>query len=232
MFEPRQIISYLEMCQFEGVSLQKGMNFHLRPGVSVILMSRRPGAPYADSVSEDGQVLTYEGHDALRRKGGPDPKKLDQPARSLGGGPTENLLFYEAARSAAQGGSEAELVRVYEKIRPGIWAYNGIFRLCDAWLEKENNRKVFKFRLELCGEGSLPDLHPRSLDLPHERIIPSSVKLEVWKRDRGRCVLCGSTNNLHFDHDIPFSKGGSSLVPSNIRLLCAKHNLAKHDKIE
>ncbi len=37
--------------------------------------------------------------------------------------------------------------------------------------------------------------------------------------------------NLHFDHDIPFSKGGSSLTTANVRLLCAKHNLEKSDKI-
>jgi 5-methylcytosine-specific restriction endonuclease McrA len=37
--------------------------------------------------------------------------------------------------------------------------------------------------------------------------------------------------DLHFDHDIPFSKGGSSLTAANVRLLCAKHNLEKSDKI-
>jgi len=57
------------------------------------------------------------------------------------------------------------------------------------------------------------------------------VKVEVWRRDHGRCVQCGSTKNLHYDHDIPFSKGGSSLTVANVRLLCAKHNLEKSDKI-
>ena len=36
-----EIISYNEMRQAWSVSLQKGMNFHLRPDCSVILMSRR-----------------------------------------------------------------------------------------------------------------------------------------------------------------------------------------------
>ena len=62
-------------------------------------------------------------------------------------------------------------------------------------------------------------------------MIPSDVKLEVWKRDKGQCVLCGSKENLHFDHIIPFSKGGSSLTAKNIQILCAKCNLSKHDKI-
>lgn len=69
-------------------------------------------------------------------------------------------------------------------------------------------------------------------DIEHNRIIPTSVKLEVWKRDKGRCVKCGSEDNLHFDHIIPYSKGGSSLVAENIQILCARHNLKKRDKIE
>jgi 5-methylcytosine-specific restriction endonuclease McrA len=63
-------------------------------------------------------------------------------------------------------------------------------------------------------------------------MIPSSVKLEVWKRDKGRCVICGSETNLHFDYIIPHSKGNTSLVFQNIQFLCARHNLEKKDKIE
>ncbi|MCB0750248.1 MAG: HNH endonuclease, partial [Ignavibacteriae bacterium] len=46
------------------------------------------------------------------------------------------------------------------------------------------------------------------------------------------CVLCGSTDELHFDHDLPYSKGGTSISVNNVRILCARHNLAKSDKIE
>jgi 5-methylcytosine-specific restriction endonuclease McrA len=53
----------------------------------------------------------------------------------------------------------------------------------------------------------------------------------VWRRDRGRCTKCGATDNLHFDHIIPYSKGGSSLTPENIQLLCARHNLEKRDQL-
>jgi 5-methylcytosine-specific restriction endonuclease McrA len=63
-------------------------------------------------------------------------------------------------------------------------------------------------------------------------MIPTPVKLAVWKRDRGRCVECGSTDNLHFDHVIPYSRGGSSLVAENIQLLCARHNFSKRDRIQ
>jgi len=58
-----EVISYLEMCQAWSASLQRVMNFRLRPDCSVILMSRRSNAPYRDKIEEDGRVLIYEGHD-------------------------------------------------------------------------------------------------------------------------------------------------------------------------
>ena len=220
------------MCQAERASLQRGMNFRLRDGASVILMSRRRGAPYADVVEGDGRVLTYEGHDVPTQKSGPHPKSVDQPWTSISGRPAQNKLFYDAAKRAAQGSQEPEPVRVYEKIKQGIWTYNGTFHLTDAWIADTNHRKVFKFRLVLADETEGQVSFEPFVDLPHNRLIPSEVKLEVWKRDRGQCVLCGKQDNLHFDHDVPFSKGGSSLVAINIRLLCARHNLTKHDRIE
>jgi hypothetical protein len=66
MFAPGEVISYLEMCREEGISLQRGMNYRVGGGDSVVLMSRRPGAPYTDRVEEDGRVLIYEGHDEAR----------------------------------------------------------------------------------------------------------------------------------------------------------------------
>ena len=127
--------------------------------------------------------------------------------------------------------ADPERVRVYEKIHSGIWVYNGLFRLTDAWQEQSQGRTVFRFRLELLPDQQ-GDIVAQSLDLDHNRLIPSVVKLEVWRRDNGRCVKCGSTDNLHFDHIIPYSRGGSSLVAANIQLLCARHNLEKHDRIE
>jgi len=194
-------------------------------------MSLRIGAPYADRIENDGQVLIYEGHDAPQVKGGPNPKTIDQPIHNPGGTLTQNGLFHKAVEDYKSGKSSPELVRVYEKIRSGIWVYNGVFELIDAWQEVVGNRKVFKFRLELADENKNSN-QAGLYDIDHNRIIPSYVKVKVWKRDKGRCAICGSTDNLHFDHIIPYSKGGSSLVAQNIQLLCARHNLEKRDRIE
>ncbi len=231
MIKQGDVISYLDMCRAEGLNLQRGMNFRLKGGFSVILMSLRVGAPYADRIEEDGRVLIYEGHDIPQRKGGPNPKVVDQVAYNPGGSSTQNGLFAKAAADYKNNGVAPELVKVYEKIRSGIWVFNGLFKLVDSWEETSNARNVFKFKLELLDDEDISS-NSQSQDIDHNRLIPSSVKLEVWKRDKGKCTKCGSTDNLHFDHIIPYSKGGSSLVAENIQILCARHNLEKRDKIE
>ncbi len=49
-----EILTYWEMCSRERLALQRGMYFRKAPAASIVLMSQRPGAPYEDSLSEDG----------------------------------------------------------------------------------------------------------------------------------------------------------------------------------
>jgi hypothetical protein len=226
-----EIISHSEMCHREGRNLQRGMNYHAEESHSVILMSLRPNAPYEDESLDDGSTIIYEVHD-VPRSPGVDPKAVDQPMSLPSGAATENGKFFAAAKAFAGGKGRPRRVRVYEKIRPNIWSYNGVFHLVDSWVQQSGSRKVFKFKLvAIDGEDDNSSWSTEE-EAAHRRLIPSSVKLEVYKRDNGRCVLCGSTVNLHYDHDLPFSRGGSSLTPENIRLLCSKHNLQKSAKIE
>jgi hypothetical protein len=230
---PGDIISHAEMCIEEGVSLQKGMNFKIRGGNTVILMSVRKGAPYADRVEENGEILIYEGHDVPRNLAR-DPKSVDQPDYTPRGSLTENGKFFKAAMGYKEGKQPAELIKVYEKIKDGIWVYNGVFELIDSWIEESDGRNVFKFKLHVT-DKTIDQKEKRTIelkDLDHNRMIPTSVKLEVWKRDKGKCIECGSSDNLHFDHILPFAKGGTSLKAENIQLLCARHNLQKSDKIQ
>lgn len=82
------------------------------------------------------------------------------------------------------------------------------------------------FVINLFLSGKRVDEFPK-----HNRIIPANVKVEVWARDKGRCVKSGSTENLHYDHDLPYSKGGTSLTAENTCILCMKFNLFKSNKI-
>jgi hypothetical protein len=226
-----EIIPYIEMCQREGVSLQRGMNYEIGGNHSVILMSVCPGAPYADRFENDGSALVYEGHDVPRTSQHAIPKSFDQPEHLPSGKLTENGKFHKATREFKAGKRSPERVRVYEKIKQGIWSYNGVFHLVDSWQEQNNDRSVFKFKL-IAVEGEEDFSLPIPIHSTVRRVIPTQVKLEVWKRDGGKCAKCGATKDIHFDHIIPWSKGGSSSTADNIQLLCGKHNLAKHDRIE
>lgn len=111
------VISYIEMCQKEGTSLQRGMNFRLKGHHSVILMSVRPISPCRDEVQEDGAVLIYEGHDEPNRKWISDPKVLDQAERQPGGTLTENGKFHRAAQQFKSGHNDQTLFMSTKKSR-------------------------------------------------------------------------------------------------------------------
>jgi len=70
--------------------------------------------------------------------------------------------------------------------------------------------------------------------LPYEQTlrepIPPAVQSEVYRRDNGKCVRCGSLQQLEFDHIIPVSKGGATTA-GNLQLLCRACNLAKGARI-
>lgn len=226
-----QIISYREMCNIEEQEqLQRGMNFGMGGSYSVILMSIKSNAPYADRISEDGLTIYYEGHDSP----GDRLKRYDQPAANPSGTLTQNGLFQFAVDKARKDGNYP-LVRVYEKLQMGIWNYRGLFELRDYEYVQRGGRKVFEFVLNVTDQDiKVAEEHNpshKTIDLEQTRQIPGKVKLEVFKRDKGQCVKCGSKDNLHFDHILPYSLGGTSLKTKNIQLLCARHNLEKSNSL-
>lgn len=86
---------------------------------------------------------------------------------------------------------------------------------------------------KLNGTNPKPDqtIAPISIKVRSRR-IPASVRREVWRRDQGRCSFrsdddkrrCDSRSYLQIDHVTPFSQGGRSDQPGNLRLLCGAHN--------
>jgi len=224
------ILSYREMCDAENVqTLQRGMNFRMNSTYSVILMSQKSNAPYIDRVHEDGVTIEYEGHDVSKRSHDHNPKIEDQLDKLPSGKLTQNGYFIKAVREFKTNKNSLELVKIYEKVFPGVWSLKGFFDLVDYKVVHDGKRNVFRYILRLSDrvEKNIVSQH-----IDHTRLIPSEVKREVWKRDQGKCVICGEAQNLHFDHDLPFSKGGTSLSIKNVRLLCMKHNLQKSAKIE
>lgn len=82
--------------------------------------------------------------------------------------------------------------------------------------ERRQERRVERAKAALAGESAEPVRTP----------IPREVRLAVWQRDGGRCVGCGSSFDIQYDHIIPFSMGGATTV-ENLQILCATCNQRK-----
>ena len=109
-----------------------------------------------------------------------------------------------------------------------IYKINGEYSFAQAQLlvqEAFDRERRYWERLERKfgrGEEHSQDERPR---------IPESVRIEVWRRDGGKCARCGSRENLEYDHIVPVSRGGSN-TSRNIELLCEKCNRQKGANIQ
>lgn len=126
------------------------------------------------------------------------------------------LLQEEEARKQWEAGAPERKRQAAEREKEEIAA---------ALKERQRRRELEKqVRQELIDSGELFG------DQTKRPPIPREVVDAVYRRDQGRCVYCGSTENLQLDHIIPFSKGGATSL-ENLQLLCQKCNLEKSNKI-
>ena len=172
-----ELLRYNELVTREGGKhIQKGMNFGIQGSYSVVLMSVEDNAPYADEMLEHG-VIKYEGHDArvpVQLK-----KEVDQQLANPSGTLTENGKFFQAAENFKEGKREPAKIKVYRKLRKGIWVDMGFYDLVDAFKEFNGKRDVFKFLLKPNFEGFDSNIAD-NVDLAHNRYIPGTVMQEVY----------------------------------------------------
>jgi 5-methylcytosine-specific restriction endonuclease McrA len=65
---------------------------------------------------------------------------------------------------------------------------------------------------------------------PTRAPIPTELRRAVFERDGGRCVDCGGSFDLQYDHILPVAHGGATTL-QNLQLLCAECNRGKSDSI-
>jgi len=148
-----EILSFQKMCEKIGVkSIQKGMNFRIKTGLSVLLTSTKVNSPYNDKINKENNILIYEGHDAPKSDENPYPKKIDQPKYTKSGNLTQNGKFIKAVEDYKNGFLPPEKVLVFEKLRSGVWQEKGVFHLIDYEIKNIDGRNVFKFILKLIDE--------------------------------------------------------------------------------
>lgn len=91
-----------------------------------------------------------------------------------------------------------------------------------ALLNVETNKRRLQLEKAHALQAMTSDFDSRNVRKP----IAQDVKLLVWQRDSGRCIDCGSNENLEFDHIIPVSMGGANTA-RNLQLLCESCNRRK-----
>ena len=117
------------------------------------------------------------------------------------------------------------------KLSNGNWLYRDLIYSTDGSLSDEQSTLVVMeaFDSERRYWERLKVKHLRDTEgiESHSRErIPEKVRIEVWRRDGGKCARCGSRERLEYDHIIPVSKGGGNSA-RNIELLCEKCNRSK-----
>lgn len=97
--------------------------------------------------------------------------------------------------------------------------------------------EILDFYLEKNNPEKKKVVNIKSFATKHTRYIPQNIKNLVWQRDEGRCTYvsedgkrCEAKYFLELDHKKEFSRGGSSINPSNMQLLCRTHNQLRAEK--
>lgn len=99
----------------------------------------------------------------------------------------------------------------------------------EAVYKKERKKMIEREVLdELIEEGKVFNIYTNKCG--NRTTIPMDIANAVWNRDGGKCCMCGSKENLEFDHIIPISKGGATTF-RNLQILCKNCNIRKSDNI-
>lgn len=105
----------------------------------------------------------------------------------------------------------------------GSW-YNALDRF-EEYINKEDNDTTIKLIEDKGQNDKYKHITKRE---PNDRL-----KVQVLMRDGNRCRICGAKcdggiHKLHFDHIIPWAKGGETTL-DNLQILCSECNAALGD---
>ena len=137
-----KLISYIQLVQNEGFQVQKGMNFGVKKSYPMVLMSTQRNSPYNDKMLEDG-MIEYEGHD-VPKSDKYLKKEIDQPIANPSGTLTENGKFFQAAENYKQEERDPAKIKVYRKIRAGVWVDMGFYDLINGFIAPDGKRKCIQ----------------------------------------------------------------------------------------
>ena len=167
-----------------------------------------------------GHITMSDYKDFLRRTG----TRYDSPDH-----------LYKEIEQAIQR-AENEPVRLDFYGQTNCWIFKGVKYLCEGTHSPDQQRLLVMEEFDK--ERRYWEGLRRKFDSPEDQEsartrprIPESVRIQVWRRDGGKCARCGSREKLEYDHIVPISRGGSNTA-RNIELLCEQCNRSKGAKIE
>ncbi len=99
--------------------------------------------------------------------------------------------------------------------------------LLTLWDRRRKQQRKFE---RLRQEATAIEEAKAELQSGRQTRIPEEVRRLVFERDGGKCVKCGATAELQFDHIIPVSRGGASSA-ANLQVLCGPCNREKADSV-
>jgi 5-methylcytosine-specific restriction endonuclease McrA len=119
-------------------------------------------------------------------------------------------------------------VALFQRANRTYWAFEQRVYWEDADLSSEDVLALVRER-QRRAQRTLERAHAALAGASGDRRrqpIPREVRLAVFERDGGRCVDCGSSFDIQYDHVIPLALGGANTA-ENLQILCAPCNQAK-----
>jgi hypothetical protein len=127
----------------------------------------------------------------------------------------------------------ADLVRVAGKIRAGT-VTRRVYKKKGRYSLRQYYVKFGSWNAGLLEAGLLT--WNNVTRVKDTRYVSDKLRLEVFKRDNFKCVICGASPSqhssviLHIDHIVPFCRGGETVV-ENLQTLCSRCNLEKGARV-
>lgn len=146
----KEILTHSDINSREGFSVISRMNYRPAGNIhSVFLTFTDDDDLFADEFQ--GDRCYFRGSN-MRRSEADSPETADQSLYRRSGKKSANGIFFDIATAYRESGGSVnpEIIRVYKKLKPNVWQFEGEFELVDAKFGNypKANRKIFVFTLK------------------------------------------------------------------------------------
>lgn len=143
------------------------------------------------------------------------------------------LSWSNAQVEAALQMQTREPVQLWRDGRRNLWQFLDGFWWDDDGLDAEDIKALVlqrKRRLEQKLQSARSLMKAEEDGRPKRVGMPAELRHAVFERDGGRCVECGGSFDIQYDHILPVAHGGATTL-ENLQRLCAECNRSKSDSL-